>query len=293
MTIFRWRWSILKAALSATQKEGCGGQGRDRAAKEGKRSFRQEKSQAPQCEKAYPLAQMGADGALHGDDSVAVRNSVCVTGGTRRLSVPEVVNTNLDAATARLESIGLSLEVAEKVYDDNTLPGTIVEQKPQQGTRSKRRNCFRRGVHGAGKRRRSRSGRHDAGGSRQRACTAGATRRRGDAPSGQRRPARHRHRAVSGTGRGARKRRHGRFDPQRPTVDARCPQCIGQNAGGDPAAAEGIRFAAGDVHYEYATGYDVGEVFRQSPESGTQLRQGIRSTSGWWRTSKWPLANIS
>lgn len=66
-----------------------------------------------------------------------MRNSVCADGGTRRLSVPEVVNTNLDAATARLESMGLSLEVAEKVYDDNTLPGTIVEQKPQQGTQVK------------------------------------------------------------------------------------------------------------------------------------------------------------
>ena len=217
-----------------------------------------------------------------------------LTGGTRRLSVPEVVNTNLDAAAARLESMGLSLEVAEKVYDDNTLPGTIVEQKPQEGTQVKNGEtvsvvvCL--GPESAAV--------PDLDGMTQEEAANAL------APLGL-----HvgvvTHRQDSDAPRGTVIEQYpeqGEVLENGGTVDLTLsdqplmrdvPNVLGKTLEETRQRLKEYDLQLGDVHYEYATGYDVGEVFRQSPESGTQLRQGIRSTSGWWRTSKWPLANIS
>ena len=198
-----------------------------------------------------------------------------LTGGTRRLSVPEVVNTNLDAATARLESMGLSLEVAEKVYDDNTLPGTIVEQKPQQGTQVKNGEtvsvvvCL--GPESAAV--------PDLDGmTQEEAANALASlglhvgvvthRQDSDAPRGtviEQYP------------------EQGEVLENGGTVDLTLsdqplmrdvPNVLGKTLEETRQRLKEYDLQLGDVHYEYATGYDVGEVFRQSPESGTQLRQG-------------------
>ena len=196
-------------------------------------------------------------------------------GGTRRLSVPEVVNTNLDAATARLESMGLSLEVAEKVYDDNTLPGTIVEQKPQQGTQVKNGEtvsvvvCL--GPESAAV--------PDLDGMTQEEAANAL------APLGL-----HvgvvTHRQDSDAPRGTVIEQYpeqGEVLENGGTVDLALsdqplmrdvPNVLGKTLEETRQRLKEYDLQLGDVHYEYATGYDVGEVFRQSPESGTQLRQG-------------------
>lgn len=198
-----------------------------------------------------------------------------LTGGTRRLSVPEVVNTNLDAATARLESMGLSLEVAEKVYDDNTLPGTIVEQKPQQGTQVKNGEtvsvvvCL--GPESAAV--------PDLDGMTQEEAANAL------APLGL-----HvgvvTHRQDSDASRGTVIEQYpeqGEVLENGGTVDLTLsdqplmrdvPNVLGKTLEETRQRLKEYDLQLGDVHYEYATGYDVGEVFRQSPESGTQLRQG-------------------
>lgn len=198
-----------------------------------------------------------------------------LTGGTRRLSVPEVVNTNLDAATARLESMGLSLEVAEKVYDDNTLPGTIVEQKPQQGTQVKNGEtvsvvvCM--GPESAAV--------PDLDGMTQEEAANAL------APLGL-----HvgvvTHRQDSDAPRGTVIEQYpeqGEVLENGGTVDLTLsdqplmrdvPNVLGKTLEETRQRLKEYDLQLGDVHYEYATGYDVGEVFRQSPESGTQLRQG-------------------
>lgn len=198
-----------------------------------------------------------------------------LTGGTRRLSVPEVVNTNLDAATARLESMGLSLEVAEKVYDDNTLPGTIVEQKPQQGTQVKNGEtvsvvvCL--GPESAAI--------PDLDGMTQEEAANAL------APLGL-----HvgvvTHRQDSDAPRGTVIEQYpeqGEVLENGGTVDLTLsdqplmrdvPNVLGKTLEETRQRLKEYDLQLGDVHYEYATGYDVGEVFRQSPESGTQLRQG-------------------
>ena len=198
-----------------------------------------------------------------------------LTGGTRRLSVPEVVNTNLDAATARLESMGLSLEVAEKVYDDNTLPGTIVEQKPQQGTQVKNGEtvsvvvCL--GPESATV--------PDLDGMTQEEAANAL------APLGL-----HvgvvTHRQDSDAPRGTVIEQYpeqGEVLENGGTVDLTLsdqplmrdvPNVLGKTLEETRQRLKEYDLQLGDVHYEYATGYDVGEVFRQSPESGTQLRQG-------------------
>ncbi len=198
-----------------------------------------------------------------------------LTGGTRRLSVPEVVNTNLDAATARLESMGLSLEVAEKVYDDNTLPGTIVEQKPQQGTQVKNGEtvsvvvCL--GPESAAV--------PDLDGMTQEEAANAL------APLGL-----HvgvvTHRQDSDAPRGTVIEQYpeqGEVLENGGTVDLilsdqplmrDVPNVLGKTLEETRQRLKEYDLQLGDVHYEYATGYDVGEVFRQSPESGTQLRQG-------------------
>lgn len=198
-----------------------------------------------------------------------------LTGGTRRLSVPEVVNTNLDAATARLESMGLSLEVAEKVYDDNTLPGTIVEQKPQQGTQVKNGEtvsvvvCL--GPESAAV--------PDLDGMTQEEAANAL------APLGL-----HvgvvTHRQDSDAPRGTVIEQYpeqGEVLKNGGTVDLTLsdqplmrdvPNVLGKTLEETRQRLKEYDLQLGDVHYEYATGYDVGEVFRQSPESGTQLRQG-------------------
>lgn len=198
-----------------------------------------------------------------------------LTGGTRRLSVPEVVNTNLDAATARLESMGLSLEVAEKVYDDNTLPGTIVEQKPQQGTQVKNGEtvsvvvCL--GPESAAV--------PDLDGMTQEEAANAL------APLGL-----HvgvvTHRQDSDAPRGTVIEQYpeqGEVLENGSTVDLTLsdqplmrdvPNVLGKTLEETRQRLKEYDLQLGDVHYEYATGYDVGEVFRQSPESGTQLRQG-------------------
>lgn len=198
-----------------------------------------------------------------------------LTGGTRRLSVPEVVNTNLDAATARLESMGLSLEVAEKVYDDNTLPGTIVEQKPQQGTQVKNGEtvsvvvCL--GPENAAV--------PDLDGMTQEEAANAL------APLGL-----HvgvvTHRQDSDAPRGTVIEQYpeqGEVLENGGTVDLTLsdqplmrdvPNVLGKTLEETRQRLKEYDLQLGDVHYEYATGYDVGEVFRQSPESGTQLRQG-------------------
>ncbi len=198
-----------------------------------------------------------------------------LTGGTRRLSVPEVVNTNLDAATARLESMGLSMEVAEKVYDDNTLPGTIVEQKPQQGTQVKNGEtvsvvvCL--GPESAAV--------PDLDGmTQEEAANALAPlglhvgvvthRQDSDAPRGtvieqypEQGEVLENGGAVNLT-----------LSDQPLMRDV--PNVLGKTLEETRQRLKEYDLQLGDVHYEYATGYDVGEVFRQSPESGTQLRQG-------------------
>lgn len=198
-----------------------------------------------------------------------------LTGGTRRLSVPEVVNTNLDAATARLESMGLSLEVVEKVYDDNTLPGTIVEQKPQQGTQVKNGEtvsvvvCL--GPESAAV--------PDLDGMTQEEAANAL------APLGL-----HvgvvTHRQDSDAPRGTVIEQYpeqGEVLENGGTVDLTLsdqplmrdvPNVLGKTLEETRQRLKEYDLQLGDVHYEYATGYDVGEVFRQSPESGTQLRQG-------------------
>ena len=198
-----------------------------------------------------------------------------LTGGTRRLSVPEVVNTNLDAATARLESMGLSLEVAEKVYDDDTLPGTIVEQKPQQGTQVKNGEtvsvvvCM--GPESAAV--------PDLDGMTQEEAANAL------APLGL-----HvgvvTHRQDSDAPRGTVIEQYpeqGEVLENGGTVDLTLsdqplmrdvPNVLGKTLEETRQRLKEYDLQLGDVHYEYATGYDVGEVFRQSPESGTQLRQG-------------------
>lgn len=198
-----------------------------------------------------------------------------LTGGTRRLSVPEVVNTNLDVATARLESMGLSLEVAEKVYDDNTLPGTIVEQKPQQGTQVKNGEtvsvvvCL--GPESAAV--------PDLDGMTQEEAANAL------APLGL-----HvgvvTHRQDSDAPRGTVIEQYpeqGEVLENGGTVDLTLsdqplmrdvPNVLGKTLEETRQRLKEYDLQLGDVHYEYATGYDVGEVFRQSPESGTQLRQG-------------------
>ena len=198
-----------------------------------------------------------------------------LTGGTRRLSVPEVVNTNLDAATARLESMGLSLEVAEKVYDDNTLPGTIVEQKPQQGTQVKNGEtvsvvvCL--GPESAAV--------PDLDGMTQEEAANAL------APLGL-----HvgvvTHRQDSDAPRGTVIEQYpeqGEVLENGGTVDLTLsdqplmrdvPNVLGKTLEETRQRLKEYDLQLGDVHYEYATGYDVGEVFHQSPESGTQLRQG-------------------
>lgn len=198
-----------------------------------------------------------------------------LTGGTRRLSVPEVVNTNLDAATTRLESMGLSLEVAEKVYDDNTLPGTIVEQKPQQGTQVKNGEtvsvvvCM--GPESAAV--------PDLDGMTQEEAANAL------APLGL-----HvgvvTHRQDSDAPRGTVIEQYpeqGEVLENGGTVDLTLsdqplmrdvPNVLGKTLEETRQRLKEYDLQLGDVHYEYATGYDVGEVFRQSPESGTQLRQG-------------------
>lgn len=198
-----------------------------------------------------------------------------LTGGTRRLSVPEVVNTNLDAATTRLESMGLSLEVAEKVYDDNTLPGTIVEQKPQQGTQVKNGEtvsvvvCL--GPESAAV--------PDLDGMTQEEAANAL------APLGL-----HvgvvTHRQDSDAPRGTVIEQYpeqGEVLENGGTVDLTLsdqplmrdvPNVLGKTLEETRQRLKEYDLQLGDVHYEYATGYDVGEVFRQSPESGTQLRQG-------------------
>ena len=198
-----------------------------------------------------------------------------LTGGTRRLSVPEVVNTNLDAATTRLESMGLSLEVAEKVYDDNTLPGTIVEQKPQQGTQVKNGEtvsvvvCL--GPESAAV--------PDLDGMTQEEAANAL------APLGL-----HvgvvTHRQDSDAPRGTVIEQYpeqGEVLENGGTVDLilsdqplmrDVPNVLGKTLEETRQRLKEYDLQLGDVHYEYATGYDVGEVFRQSPESGTQLRQG-------------------
>ena len=198
-----------------------------------------------------------------------------LTGGTRRLSVPEVVNTNLDAATARLESMGLSLEVAEKVYDDNMLPGTIVEQKPQQGTQVKNGEtvsvvvCL--GPESAAV--------PDLDGMTQEEAANAL------APLGL-----HvgvvTHRQDSDAPRGTVIEQYpeqGEVLENGGTVDLTLsdqplmrdvPNVLGKTLEETRQRLKEYDLQLGDVHYEYATGYDVGEVFRQSPESGTQLRQG-------------------
>lgn len=198
-----------------------------------------------------------------------------LTGGTRRLSVPEVVNTNLDAATARLESMGLSLEVVEKVYDDNTLPGTIVEQKPQQGTQVKNGEtvsvvvCL--GPESAAV--------PDLDGMTQEEAANAL------APLGL-----HvgvvTHRQDSDAPRGTVIEQYpeqGEVLKNGGTVDLTLsdqplmrdvPNVLGKTLEETRQRLKEYDLQLGDVHYEYATGYDVGEVFRQSPESGTQLRQG-------------------
>lgn len=198
-----------------------------------------------------------------------------LTGGTRRLSVPEVVNTNLDAATARLESMGLSLEVAEKVYDDNTLPGTIVEQKPQQGTQVKNGETISVVVC---------LGPESAavpdldGMTQEEAANALAPlglhvgvvthRQDSDAPHGtvieqypEQGEVLENGGAVNLT-----------LSDQPLMRDV--PNVLGKTLEETRQRLKEYDLQLGDVHYEYATGYDVGEVFRQSPESGTQLRQG-------------------
>lgn len=198
-----------------------------------------------------------------------------LTGGTRRLSVPEVVNTNLDAATTRLESMGLSLEVAEKVYDDNTLPGTIVEQKPQEGTQVKNGEtvsvvvCL--GPESAAV--------PDLDGMTQEEAANAL------APLGL-----HvgvvTHRQDSDAPRGTVIEQYpeqGEVLENGGTVDLTLsdqplmrdvPNVLGKTLEETRQRLKEYDLQLGDVHYEYATGYDVGEVFRQSPESGTQLRQG-------------------
>ncbi len=198
-----------------------------------------------------------------------------LTGGTRRLSVPEVVNTNLDTATTRLESMGLSLEVAEKVYDDNTLPGTIVEQKPQQGTQVKNGEtvsvvvCL--GPESAAV--------PDLDGMTQEEAANAL------APLGL-----HvgvvTHRQDSDAPRGTVIEQYpeqGEVLENGGTVDLTLsdqplmrdvPNVLGKTLEETRQRLKEYDLQLGDVHYEYATGYDVGEVFRQSPESGTQLRQG-------------------
>lgn len=198
-----------------------------------------------------------------------------LTGGTRRLSVPEVVNTNLDAATTRLESMGLLLEVAEKVYDDNTLPGTIVEQKPQQGTQVKNGEtvsvvvCL--GPESAAV--------PDLDGMTQEEAANAL------APLGL-----HvgvvTHRQDSDAPRGTVIEQYpeqGEVLENGGTVDLilsdqplmrDVPNVLGKTLEETRQRLKEYDLQLGDVHYEYATGYDVGEVFRQSPESGTQLRQG-------------------
>ena len=198
-----------------------------------------------------------------------------LTGGTCRLSVPEVVNTNLDAATARLENMGLSLEVAEKVYDDNTLPGTIVEQKPQQGTQVKNGEtvsvvvCL--GPESAAV--------PDLDGMTQEEAANAL------APLGL-----HvgvvTHRQDSDAPRGTVIEQYpeqGEVLENGGTVDLTLsdqplmrdvPNVLGKTLEETRQRLKEYDLQLGDVHYEYATGYDVGEVFRQSPESGTQLRQG-------------------
>ena len=198
-----------------------------------------------------------------------------LTGGTRRLSVPEVVNTNLDAATARLESMGLSLEVAEKVYDDNTLPGTIVEQKPQQGTQVKNGEtvsvvvCL--GPESAAV--------PDLDGmTQEEAANALAPlglhvgvvthRQDSDAPRGtviEQYPEQGEVLENGGTV-------NLTLSDQPLMRDV--PNVLGKTLEETRQRLKEYDLQLGDVHYEYATGYDVGEVFRQSPESGTQLRQG-------------------
>ena len=198
-----------------------------------------------------------------------------LTGGTRRLSVPEVVNTNLDAATARLESMGLSLEVAEKVYDDNTLPGTIVEQKPQQGTQVKNGEtvsvvvCL--GPESAAV--------PDLDGMTQEEAANAL------APLGLHVGA-VTHRQDSDAPRGTVIEQYpdqGEVLENGGTVDLTLsdqplmrdvPNVLGKTLEETRQRLKEYDLQLGDVHYEYATGYDVGEVFRQSPESGTQLRQG-------------------
>ena len=198
-----------------------------------------------------------------------------LTGGTRRLSVPEVVNTNLDAATARLENMGLSLEVAEKVYDDNTLPGTIVEQKPQQGTQVKNGETVSVVVCLGPE---SAAVPNLDGMTQEEAANALAPlglhvgvvthRQDSDAPRGtviEQYP------------------KQGEVLENGGTVDLTLsdqplmrdvPNVLGKTLEETRQRLKEYDLQLGDVHYEYATGYDVGEVFRQSPESGTQLRQG-------------------
>lgn len=198
-----------------------------------------------------------------------------LTGGTRRLSVPEVVNTNLDAATARLENMGLSLEVAEKVYDDNTLPGTIVEQKPQQGTQVKNGETVSVVVCLGPE---SAAVPNLDGMTQEEAANALAPlglhvgvvthRQDSDAPRGtviEQYP------------------EQGEVLENGGTVDLTLsdqplmrdvPNVLGKTLEETRQRLKEYDLQLGDVHYEYATGYDVGEVFRQSPESGTQLRQG-------------------
>lgn len=205
------------------------------------------------------------------------------------VNVPSLIGANVDSASARLDDLGLTLNIKETSFDDAVLPGVIVEQQPIENTKLKQGDmvdvivCM--GPESA-----------------KLVDLTGMTLEEAQAALGKLG-------FALGTvikDQTSQSARNTVIDQDisegtllqngakvalvisDPPLVRTVPLVIGSSLNEAKASIESAGLKLGTIYNEYATGYDIGTVFKQLPEGDTQLREG--DPVNIWVVQEVPLA---
>lgn len=205
------------------------------------------------------------------------------------VNVPSLIGANVDSASARLDDLGLVLNIKETTFDDVVLPGVIVEQQPIENTKLKQGDMVDVIV--------------CMGPENARLLDfTGMTLEEAQAALGKQGFALGTL-IKDQTSQSARNTVIGQDIPQGtllqngakvalvisdPPLVRTVPLVIGSSLNEAKASIESAGLKLGTIYSEYATGYDIGTVFKQLPEGDTQLREG--DPVNIWVVQEVPLA---
>lgn len=210
---------------------------------------------------------------------VCVLAAVCLSANIRlpatKQEVPSVVGVKMEEAAARLDAAHLVMEVGGTRFDESVAPGIVLEQLPTSGSTAKSGDTVRVAVSAGPETARipdlSGMQLEEAQSSLELLGLKVSTVNRvvdsdkernsiiGQAPAAG---------SVLRNGDGV------ELTISDPPVLRTVPELGGCSLEEAQRRIEKAGLALGAVEYDYATGYELGQVYRQNPEMGAQLREG-------------------